>query len=285
VRERVRRDTVAPSHRHGKEGAQMTDGPHTLAIDVGGSGLKAMVLSPDGEMQSERARRETPYPCTPPVLLDELAALADSQPPYDRVSVGYPGAIRRGIVRDVTAFVRPAPGEPKDPKLIKQWIGYDLQSALAERFGKPVRVANDADVQGCAVIEGRGMELVITLGTGVGCAVFFDGTLLPHMELSHGRFGDGLSIEVACGDNERHKVGKHVWRERVLDALETFEEMVLPDHIFIGGGNAKRLEPDTIGPNRTIVPNISGLLGGIALWERTEGAAISNVEEPLPSRT
>ena len=148
-----------------------------------------------------------------------------------------------------------------------------------------MRVANDADVQGCAVIEGRGMELVITLGTGVGCAVFFDGTLLPHMELSHGRFGDGLSIEVACGENERHNVGKHVWRERVLDALDAFEEMVLPDHIFIGGGNAKKLDADTIGPNRTIVPNISGLLGGIALWDRTEGSAISNAETPLPSRT
>jgi polyphosphate glucokinase len=263
----------------------MTDGPLTLAIDVGGSGLKATVLAPDGEMLSERARRDTPYPCTPPVLLDELDALAKTQPHYDRVSVGYPGAIRRGIVRDVTAFVRPAPGEPKDPKLIKEWIGYDLQSALAERFGKPVRVANDADVQGCAVIEGRGMELVITLGTGVGCAVFFDGTLLPHMELSHGRFGDGLSIEVACGENERHNVGKHEWRKRVLNALDAFEEMVLPDHIFIGGGNAKKLDADTIGANRTIVPNISGLLGGIALWDRTEGSAISNTESPLPSRT
>ena len=129
------------------------------------------------------------------------------------------------------------------------------------------------------------MELVITLGTGVGCAVFFDGTLLPHMELSHGRFGDGLSIEVACGENERHNAGKHEWRKRVLNALDAFEEMVLPDHIFIGGGNAKKLDPDTIGANRTIVPNISGLLGGIALWERTEGAAISHAETPLPSRT
>jgi polyphosphate glucokinase len=71
----------------------------------------------------------------------------------------------------------------------------------------------------------------------------------------------------------------------VLNALDAFEEMVLPDHIFIGGGNAKKLDPDTIGANRTIVPNVSGLLGGIALWERTEGAAISNTETPLPSRT
>jgi polyphosphate glucokinase len=233
----------------------MTSGPLTLAIDVGGSGLKAAVLSPEGEMLSERVRRETPYPCTPTVLLEELGLLAAELPSYDRVSVGYPGAIRRGRVRDVTAFVRPAPGKPKDPDLVKLWADYDLEGALLRQFGKPVRVANDADVQGCAVIAGHGMELVITLGTGVGCAVFFDGALLPHMELSHGRFGEGLSIEVACGDNERHKVGKEKWRERVLDALDAFEQMVLP--------------ADKIGPNRTIVPNISGLLGGIALWDRT----------------
>jgi polyphosphate glucokinase len=119
------------------------------------------------------------------------------------------------------------------------------------------------------------MELVITLGTGVGCAVFFDGVLLPHMELSHGRFGEGLSIEVACGDHERHKIGKDAWRARMMDALDAFEAMVLPDHLYIGGGNAKRLDPDALGPNRSLVPNISGLLGGIALWERTGDLGIA----------
>ncbi|HLU59627.1 MAG TPA: ROK family protein [Pseudonocardia sp.] len=244
------------------------DGPRTLAIDIGGSGLKAIVLTHDGEMASERTRRETPYPCTPQVLLDELSALAATQPEHDRVSVGFPGAIRNGRVREVPAFSRRGPGKPPDPKLVAMWAGFELETALAERFAKPTRVANDADVQGCAVISGRGMELVITLGTGVGTAVFYDGVLLPHMELSHGTFG-GTSIEVACGDNERQKIGKEKWRKRVLEALDAFEAMVLPDHLYIGGGNAKKLDPDTIGPNRTIVPNISGLLGGIALWERT----------------
>ena len=170
----------------------MTDGPTTLAIDVGGSGLKAVVLAPDGEMLSERVRLDTPYPCTPEVLLEKLAELAATQPDHDRVSVGFPGAVRRGHVRHVTAFVRPAPGADPDPELRNKWFGWDIESALAKRFGKPVRVANDADVQGCAVIQGDGLELVITLGTGVGCAVFYDGALLPHLELSHGRFGEGL---------------------------------------------------------------------------------------------
>ena len=256
------------------------EGPRTLAIDVGGSGLKALVLAPDGEMLSERERRDTPYPCTPQVLLDELEALAATQPEYDRVSVGFPGAIRRGRVREVPAFSRRGAGQPPDPELQALWHNFDLEGALTERFAHPVRVANDADVQGSAVITGHGMELVITLGTGVGCAVFFDGTLLPHMELSHGTFG-GTSIEVACGDNQRKEAGKEEWRERVMEALEAFEAMVLPDHLYIGGGNAKKLDPDTLGPNRSLVPNISGLLGGIALWERTDDAG----RAPLPART
>jgi polyphosphate glucokinase len=248
-------------------------GPRTLAIDVGGTGLKAVVLDPEGEMISERVRVETPYPCPPKVLLDALDKLAKNQPEYDRVSVGFPGAIRRGRVREVPAFSRRGQGEPPDPDLVRKWSGFELEDSLQERFGRPTRVANDADVQGCAVATGTGMELVITLGTGVGCAVFFDGALLPHMELSHGRFAEGLSIEVACGDHHREKIGNKAWRKLVMSALDTFEAMVLPDHIFIGGGNAKRLDPDTLGPNRTVVPNISGLLGGIKLWERAFGAA------------
>jgi polyphosphate glucokinase len=260
------------------------DGARTLAVDVGGTGLKAVVLDPEGEIVSERVRFETPYPCPPPVLLDQLEALAKTQPVYDRVSVGFPGAIRRGRVREVPAFSRRAPGEKPDKHLVAQWAGFELEEALQERFGRPTRVANDADVQGCAVVTGRGMELVITLGTGVGCAVFFDGALLPHMELSHGRFAEGLSIEVACGDHHREEIGTKAWRKLVMSALDAFEAMVLPDHLYVGGGNAKRLDPDKLGPNRTVVPNISGLLGGIKLWERAVGAgALGDV--PTPARS
>lgn len=250
--------------------AVMDAPPLTLAIDVGGSGLKATVLDTAGEMVSARVRRPTPYPCTPSVLLDELTALAATQPAHDRVSVGFPGAIRNGRVREVPAFSRRGPGRDPDPELVAQWHGFELETALRERFDRPVRVANDADVQGCAVIGGQGLELVVTLGTGVGCALFFDGVLLPHMELSHGRFGEGLSIEVACGDNQRQLVGKEVWRERVLDALAALEAMVLPDHVYVGGGNAKKLEAGSLGANRSVVPNISGLLGGIALWQQPD---------------
>jgi polyphosphate glucokinase len=218
------------------------------------------------------------------VLLDQLDALAKTQPSYDRVSVGFPGAIRRGRVREVPAFSRPAPGETPDQGLVTEWAGFELEEALQERFGRPTRVANDADVQGCAVVAGRGMELVITLGTGVGCAVFFDGALLPHMELSHGRFAEGLSIEVACGDHHREEIGTKAWRKLVMSALDAFEAMVLPDHLYVGGGNAKRLDADKLGPNRSVVPNISGLLGGIKLWDRAVGAAPLG-DVPTPARS
>ena len=262
----------------------MMDGARTLAVDVGGTGLKAVVLSPEGEMVSERVRVDTPYPCPPAVLLDELEELARTQPAYDRVSVGFPGAIRRGRVREVPAFSRRGPGEEPDRELVAEWAGFELEEALQARFGRPTRVANDADVQGCAVVQGRGMEMVVTLGTGVGTAVFFDGGLLPHMELSHGRFGDGLSIEVACGDHHREEIGNKAWRKLVAGALDAFEEMVLPDHLFVGGGNAKRLDPKTLGPNRTVVPNISGLLGGIRLWDRPVGGA-PPADVPVPARS
>jgi polyphosphate glucokinase len=90
-------------------------------------------------------RQDTPYPCPPPVLLDALPELAVTQPRYDRVSVGFPGAIRRGRVREVPAFSRPEPGVGPGPALVAQWSSFDLQTALEERFGRPTRVANDAD--------------------------------------------------------------------------------------------------------------------------------------------
>ena len=128
------------------------------------------------------------------------------------------------------------------------------------------------------------MELVVTLGTGVGSAVFFDGALLPHMELSHGRFDEGLSIEVACGNHHREKIGAKAWRNLVASALDAFEAMVLPDHLYIGGGNAKHLDPDSLGPNRSLVPNISGLLGGIKLWERQTAASLLG-DTPAPVKS
>jgi polyphosphate glucokinase len=240
----------------------------TLAIDVGGTGLKAALLDENGSLIGERIRVETPYPCPPPTLVAELRGLAGKLPGFDRVSAGFPGMIRAGLVIEVPALSRARQGGPQDAGLVKQWSGFELAAELERVLGKPVRVANDADVQGCAVVRGNGLEFVMTLGTGCGTAVFWRGNLLPHMELSHAPFRDGESYDEQLGDAARERVGNRRWRARVRRAIAAFDAALLFDHLYIGGGNARHLHDDDLGPKITIVPNVSGLLGGIKLWEQ-----------------
>lgn len=245
-------------------------GVRTLAVDVGGSHLKASVLDRRGKMLVDRARLETPYPCPPEVLVELLAQLARRLPSHHRASVGFPGLIRKGVVRQVPAFSRKERGGPEDPKLVRRWTGFRLRDALEEALGVPTLVANDADVQGCAAIRGEGFELVVTLGTGVGCALFEDGVLLPHLELSHGHYKRGRSIDIALGNAERERIGNRRWNCRVAQAFHWLEEMVLFDRMYVGGGNAKHLALE-LGPRVEVVSNTAGILGGIRLWDRYDG--------------
>jgi polyphosphate glucokinase len=153
----------------------------TLAIDIGGSGLKASVLDEEGNMLVDRARVKTPVGSPPETVVETLARLVEPLPAFDRVSVGFPGVVRDGIVRT-------APNLKHDG-----WIGFNLARVLTRRLGKPTRVINDADMQGLAVIQGKGVELVITLGTGFGTALYLDGRLGPHLELAHHPFRKGSS--------------------------------------------------------------------------------------------
>ncbi len=245
----------------------------TLAIDVGGTGLKASVLGPKGDMLVERVRRETPYPCSPELLVESLQELVAPLPSFHRVTVGFPGLVRRGTVVQVPSLSRVEPGGPRVEEQAALWEGYPLEEALRQAFGKPLLLANDADVQGCAVVAGAGFEFVMTLGTGVGTALFNDGLLLPHIELSHAPFRNGQSFDIQLGDAERINVGAKRWNRRVHKALLLLEGTLYWDRIYIGGGNAKRLDFD-LGPKAEIVSNTAGILGGIRLWERHHSAVI-----------
>ncbi|HUK68116.1 MAG TPA: ROK family protein [Streptosporangiaceae bacterium] len=241
----------------------------TLAIDVGGTGLKAALLDEDGTMIGERMRVTTPYPCPPPTLIKALRELAGLLPSADRVSAGFPGLIRAGVVIEVPALSRASLGGPPDDDLARAWHGFNLASALEDGLARPARVANDADVQGCAVTKGQGLEFVMTLGTGCGTALFWQGDLLPHMELSHGPFRHGETFDEQLGDVTRQNVGNQRWRRRVRRAIDAFDAMLIFDHLYIGGGNAKHLHEEDLGPNATIVPNVAGILGGIKLWDQS----------------
>ena len=239
----------------------------TLAIDIGGTGLKASVLDAQGQMTADKVRMDTPYPCPPATLVSSLTSLVEPLPKAHRVSVGFPGLVRQGTVIEVPSLSRREYGGPRDPEFAAAWSGFDLESALAQAFGLPTKVLNDADVQGCAVIEGNGLEFVMTLGTGVGTALFNEGVLLPHMELSHGPFKDGLTFDLALGEAARKDIGNARWTKRVRKAIRAFDDMLYFRKIYIGGGNAKRLSADDIGTKGQVVSNTAGILGGIRVWD------------------
>ena len=232
----------------------MTDdtGARTLSVDIGGSGIKALVLDGRGEPLTERTREPTPIPATPAAVLDLVERLAALHGTFDRVSVGFPGVVREGTTW--TAH-----------NLDDAWIGFPLAGALAERLRAPVRVLNDADMQGFAAIDGRGVELVLTLGTGFGSALFVDGMLVPNLELAHHPFRKRRTYEEVLGDAARRAAGAQKWNRRLDEALAQLDRLFSYDVVHLGGGNAKhaRIEPSA---RVRLVPNIAGLLGGIACW-------------------
>jgi polyphosphate glucokinase len=248
--------------------------PFTLAIDVGGTGLKASVLGQDGTMVADRVKIATTYPMPPDGddgLVEALTTLVKPLPPADRVSCGFPGMVRSGHVLSAPHFVlKKGPGSSLDPELNRAWSDFDLASALTTSLKIPTKVANDADVQGAAVVEGKGLELVITLGTGFGTAVFMNGSLLPHLELAHHPFRKDETYNEQLGELARKKAGDKHWNHRVREAIACLDALFFFDHLYIGGGNARRIDRDDLGDvltRITVVDNTAGILGGIKLWE------------------
>jgi polyphosphate glucokinase len=242
----------------------------TLAIDIGGTGIKAALLDPSGQMISDRRRLPTPpKPVSPEALIAALDEAIAELGAFDRVSVGFPGYVRDGHI--VTA-----------PHLgTESLAGFDLQTELARHWGKPVRVLNDADVQGYGAIRGRGIEMVLTLGTGAGTALFRDGELMPHLELAHHPIRGKKTYDEYVGKAARDRKGRKAWNRRVLRVITVLREVVRFDHLYIGGGNAADLDLP-LPPDVTIVPNTDGLTGGIRLWEPIPHPPASRPEEPPP---
>ena len=243
-------------------------GPVTLAIDIGGSGLKALTLDAKGKALIERIRIPTPYPLPPERLIDQLADLVRPIDNYDRISVGFPGMVRKGRILSAPHLVLSnGPDSKIDPKSVKAWTNFDLASALAKALGKPTRVVNDADLQGLDAASGKGLEVAITLGTGFGTAVLSEGQLVPHMELSQHPFRRGETYDEQLGDVARKKVGKKAWSKRVHKAIAVLDSVFIFDHLYVGGGNATRLQ-GPLGERVSVIDPNAGLLGGIRLWDQ-----------------
>ena len=227
-------------------------GVRTLAIDIGGTGLKALVLDERGDRLTERVRVETPRPATPEAIVTALVGLVSTLAPYERVSVGFPGVVVGGATHTA-------------PNLDPTWKNFELRESLEHRLKRPVRVLNDAGVQGYGVIDGIGVEMVLTFGTGMGTALYIDGRYVPNLELAHHPFKGKKTYEEYVGGPVYEKIGKKKWNKRVAEVIAQVNPIWNPRRLYLGGGNAKHIKLD-LPSNVRVTDNVAGLLGGIKLW-------------------
>jgi polyphosphate glucokinase len=229
------------------------NGMRTLSVDVGGSHIKASVLSARGEMIRDPVKVATPKNVTPAKLVTLVARLAEQLPAYDRVSVGFPGVVRGGVIRTAHNLGT------------ERFAGFNLARAIEKKLGVPTRVCNDADVQGYGAIKGKGVEMVITLGTGFGSSIFEDGRLGPHLELAHHNFRHDRTYEEVLGEKALLRSGKKKWNAHLEEAIAALRGLTCFDHLYIGGGNSRHVDLD-LPRDVSVVDNAAGILGGVRLW-------------------
>ena len=228
-------------------------GPRTLAVDIGGTGIKMLVLDAEAKPVNERARTLTPLPATPQAVLGVIATMITAQPAFDRVAVGFPGVVRRGVIQT-------APNLGSD-----LWRGFTLEDHISELAKRPVRTMNDADLQGFGVISGKGVELALTLGTGLGAGLYVDGRLVPNLELGHHPWKKEQSYEDRLSDRELKQIGKKHWSRRVLEMIQQLEPIFNFDMLYLGGGNAEHVKFE-LPANVKLFTNVEGMTGGVKIW-------------------
>jgi polyphosphate glucokinase len=243
---------------------------HTLAVDCGGSGIKGSVLDAAGTLHVAPVRVPTPYPLAPERLVETVLALAAGLPPAGRATVGMPGMIRHGVVVATPHYVtRSGPRSAVLPELVDAWAGRDMAAAFTAALGYPVIVLNDAEVHGAGVVVGSGLELVLTLGTGLASALFDGGVLAPHIELSHAPVRRDATYDGWLGEHERRRIGDGAWSRRVRRAVDGLRPVFRWDRLYLGGGNARRIRPSVLaalGDDVVVVPNSAGIVGGVRAW-------------------
>ena len=200
---------------------------------------------------------KTPKLATPDAVVPALISLSQRLGQFDRVSIGFPGVVRAD-------FVMTAPNLGT-----KEWHGFRLGAVIAQELGKPVRMLNDASIQGLGVIAGEGLECVLTLGTGMGFALFRDGDIAPHLELSQHpirKYKTYNAYNEYVGKAALETVGQRRWNKRVHKIISILETVITYDTLYVGVGNARLIEPP-LPANVKIVSNTAGITGGVRLWD------------------
>ena len=206
-----------------------------LGIDVGGSGIKGAPVDVErGVLRGPRLSVPTPNPATPDAVIETIAGVAGRFDTGGAVGVAVPGAVQRGIVRTAANI---------DPS----WIEVDAARRLGARLERPVVVLNDADAAGIAEMrygagrDQRGTVMIVTLGTGIGTAIFVDGRLVPNLELGHLEIrGREAESRASAAVRTTKSLSLSAWALRVDEVLRTYERLIWPDLFIIGGGISKR---------------------------------------------
>lgn len=232
-----------------------------LSIDIGGSRIKGTLLDLSGNMLMDYQRISTPKFAGPENVMQGIVELTRNFNGFTRVSVGFPGYVRAGMV-----YTAPNLGTNK-------WRKIHLSDALTTLLKKPVRVVNDADMQGLGVATGEGLEMVITLGTGFGTSLLMDGTLLPHLEIGQHPFTRRKTYDQYVGNNALEDIGQEKWNKRLQKVLSVLKTVFNYDHLFISGGNSKKITFD-LDKNITLVSNMDGIKGGAKLWLKDHEYAV-----------
>ncbi len=228
-----------------------------LVIDIGGSHIKATVLDEQGKMLMDYTSVVTPHPATFSAVINSIQTLVKDFPAFDKISVGFPGYVKEGIICT-------APNLDQ-----KTWQNINLIEKLSILLGKPTRVINDAELLGLGVISGKGLEMMITLGTGFGTAILKDGVLLPHLELAHHPITKKKSYDDYIGERALVNEGIDKWNRHLKNIIDILKTVFNYDILYIGGGNAAKIN-FKLDKNIKIVTNKDGIYGGIRLWQQDE---------------
>ena len=224
-----------------------------LTIDIGGSHVKATILNAEGVPVADYTRLPTPLPSDPANVMQLIEQLVKGFTDYNKISVGFPGYVKNGIIKTA-------------PNLgTESWKDYDLQNSLSAMLKRPCKVVNDADLQGAGIVSGKGLELVITLGTGFGTALLLDGKLLPHLEIAHHPVKTDKDYDEYIGEKAYQRRGKEHWNYRMKKVFAILKTVFNYDRLYISGGNAKNLNFQ-LDDNMIIVNNREGIKGGARLW-------------------
>jgi polyphosphate glucokinase len=242
---------------------------YVLGIDVGGSGIKgAPVDIKRGQLLGERLRLDTPQPATPKAVAKVFAELVKMHDWTGPIGCGFPAIVRRGVAHSAA-------------NIDKKWIGKDVQKLFSKACGCPVRVINDADAAGMAAVRfGAGQKvegtvLMLTIGTGIGSALFIDGKLVPNTEFGHLYFKGMIAEHYAANSVRKNEnLTWEEWGMRFNDFLLHIDRILSPDLVILSGGASKRFDEyrHLITSETKIIPsamlNDAGTVGAaVYAWE------------------